>query len=295
MKIRFWGVRGSIASPGAHTLRYGGNTTCIEVRTDDNDLIILDGGTGIFALAQVLLKELPIKANVFITHTHWDHIQGLPFFTPLYIPGNALHIHGPFDPVANSGIEKVMDIQLQYSYFPIREAEMRANINYTTMMMGQTVAVGGASVTGTLLNHPVVNFGYRVEHNGKSMFFTGDHEPPYNIYEPGDEGYEEFETIIAEKEREIIAAMQGVDVLVADSSYSRDEYPMRKGFGHGTFDSSIRMAREAKVKKLVCTHHEPTRSDDQLEAVFAEALSRHPPLPGDPEIVLSREGMEIEI
>lgn len=295
MKVRFWGVRGSIASPGAHTLRYGGNTTCIEVRTNDNDLIILDGGTGIFALAQALLKELPVTANIFITHTHWDHIQGLPFFTPLYIPGNALHIHGPFDPVTNSGIERVMDVQLQYSYFPIREAEMRASIAYTTMMMGQTVAVGSASVTSTLLSHPVVNFGYRVEHGGKSMFFTGDHEPPYNIYEPGDDDHDEFESIIAERERDIIAAMQGVDVLIADSSYTRDEYPMRRGFGHGTFDSSIRMARQAGVKKLICTHHEPTRSDDQLEAAFAETLSRHPHRPGDPEILLAREGMEIEI
>lgn len=294
MKIRFWGVRGSIASPGQHTLRYGGNTTCIEVRTDDNDLIILDGGTGIFALAQTLLKELPVKANVFITHTHWDHIQGLPFFTPLYIPGNALHIHGPFDPVANSGIEKVMDIQLQYSYFPVREAEMRATINYTTMMIGQSVQVGSATVTGFLLNHPVINFGYRIEHNGKSVFFTGDYEPPYNIYEPGDDGYEEYQAIIGEQEREVITAMSGVDVLIADSSYSVAEYPMRKGFGHGTFDSSIRLAREAGVKQLFCTHHEPTRSDDQLEEIFAEAVSRHPAQPGDPSIQLAREGLVIE-
>jgi phosphoribosyl 1,2-cyclic phosphodiesterase len=294
MKLRFWGVRGSIAVPGPNTVRYGGNTTCIEIRTDDNDLIIFDGGTGIFQLGQALLREMPIKANIFMTHTHWDHIQGLPMFTPIFIPGNALNIHGAFDPVVGTGIEKVMDIQLQYSYFPVREAELKAKVSYTTMLPGQSVDVGKAKVTGTLLNHPVINFGYRVDHNGKSVFFTGDHEPPYNMYEPSDEQYHEFQALVDEKEREIIAAMQGVDVLIADSSYTVTEYPAKKGWGHGSFDTSIRMARAAKVKKLICTHHEPTRSDDQLEAVFAEVLSRHPRQPGDPEIMLSREGLEIE-
>jgi phosphoribosyl 1,2-cyclic phosphodiesterase len=294
MKIRFWGVRGSIAVPGANTIRYGGNTTCIEVRTDDDDLIVFDGGTGIFQLGNHLLKHMPIDAHVFMTHTHWDHIQGLPMFTPIFIPGNKLNIYGAFDPVSGTGIEKVMDIQLQYSFFPVREAELKADIEYKTMRPGQTVSVNNAEVTGTLLNHPVINFGYRVEHNGKSMFFTGDHEPPYNFYEPGDPHYEEFESIIKDKEREIIGAMRGVDVLVADSSYTLSEYPTKKGYGHGTFDSSIRMAREAGVKTLICTHHEPTRSDDELEAVFAEVLSRHPRQQGDPEIILSREGLEYE-
>jgi phosphoribosyl 1,2-cyclic phosphodiesterase len=219
----------------------------------------------------------------------------LPMFTPIFIPGNKLSIYGAFDPVSGTGIEKVMDIQLQYSYFPVREAELKASIEYNTMRPGQTVIVGNsASVTGTLLNHPVIDFGYRVEHNGKSMFFTGDHEPPYNFYEPGDSHYDEFESIIADKEREIVTAMHGVDVLIADSSYTLTEYPAKKGYGHGTFDSSIRMAREARVKKLVCTHHEPTRSDDDLEQVFAEVMSRHPHQPGDPEIILAREGLEIE-
>ncbi len=294
MKIRFWGVRGSIAVPGPRTVRYGGNTTCIEIRTDDNDLIVFDGGTGIFQLGQALLKEMPIRAHIFMTHTHWDHIQGLPMFTPIFIPGNTLMIHGAFDPVVGTGIEKVMDIQLQYSYFPVREAELKAKVGYITMIPGQTVPVNDAQVTCTMLNHPVINYGYRVEHNGKSVFFTGDHEPPYNIYEPTDEQYHEYQMIVEEKEREIIAAMQGVDVLIADSSYTATEYPAKKGWGHGSFDSSIRMARAAKVKKLVCTHHEPTRSDDDLETVFAEVLSRHPHQPGDPEIVLSREGLEIE-
>ena len=163
MKVRFWGVRGSIPSPGPHTMRYGGNTTCIEVRSDDDSLIILDAGTGIFPLGQELLKRLPVRANVFMTHTHWDHIQGLPFFTPLYIPGNSVRIHGGYDVVSGRGIDQIVDVQLQYSYFPVREAEMRGRIEYATLSIGTPVTVGDATVTPLLLNHPVVNFGYRID------------------------------------------------------------------------------------------------------------------------------------
>ena len=177
MKVQFWGVRGSIPSPGPHTMRYGGNTTCIEVRGDDGSLVILDAGTGIFPLAQELLRKMPVKANIFITHTHWDHIQGLPFFTPIFIPGNTVRIHGAFDVVSGRGIEQVMEVQMQYSYFPIREAELKATIEYETLNVGVPVSVGSLTVTPLMLNHPVVNFGYRVDGDGKSMFFTGDHEP----------------------------------------------------------------------------------------------------------------------
>lgn len=295
MKIRFWGVRGSIPSPGHNTVRYGGNTTCIEIRTDDNELIILDAGTGIFALSQALLKELPVAANVFITHTHWDHIQGLPFFIPIFIPGNTLRLHGAFDPVSGRGIEQIMEVQLQYSYFPVREAEMKAKIEYETLMPGQSVQIGSATITPTLLNHPVINFGYRVDCNGKSVFFTGDHEPHYNIYAPGDEGYEEYRMLIEDKERSIIEAMRGVDVLIADSSYTTGEYPSKKGWGHGTFDSSIAMAKKAGARIVYCTHHEPTRSDEALEREFEKALACHPKQDGGPECRLAREGEEIEI
>ncbi len=295
MKVRFWGVRGSIPSPGPHTVRYGGNTTCIEVRSDDDTLIILDGGTGIFALAQSLLKRLPVAANIFITHTHWDHIQGLPFFTPLYIPGNSVTIHGAYDIISGQGIGQVMDVQLQYSYFPIREAELRAAMHYETLTVGVPVAVGDASVTSTLLNHPVINLGYRIDCNGKSVFFTGDHEPELNIYEPEDEGYHEYQQHIEEKQAGIEAAMRGVDVLIVDSSYTIEEYPAKRGWGHGTYDGAIAQARRVGAKKLVCTHHEPTRSDDELERVFGEAVARAGRHPADPEIVLAREGLEIEI
>ncbi len=293
MKIKFWGVRGSIPSPGPNTVKYGGNTSCIEIRTDDNELIILDAGTGIFALSQVLLREMPVTANVFITHTHWDHIQGLPFFIPIFIPGNTLRLHGAFDPVSGRGIEQIMEVQLQYSYFPVREAEMKARIEYETLMPEQSVQVGSATITPTLLNHPVINFGYRIDCNGKSVFFTGDYEPPYNIYAPEDEGCDEYRMLMEDKEKSIIEAMRGVDVLIADASYTSAEYPAKKGWGHGTFDSCIAMAKKAGAKVLYCTHHEPTRSDEALEREFAKALEGHPKQGGGPECRLAREGEEI--
>ena len=290
MKVRFWGVRGSIASPGPKTVRYGGNTTCIEIRTDNNELIILDAGTGIFPLSQTLLAELPVNANVLITHSHWDHIQGLPFFIPNFIPGNTLRLHGCYDPVSGNGIEQVMGVQLQYSYFPVREAEMKGRIEYVTLAPGQTVQIGTARVTPFLLSHPVMDFGYRIENNGKSVFFTGDHEPPYNIYSPEDPQYEEYQVLVDEKSRAIEKAIQGVDVLIADSSYTDAEYPSKKGWGHGTFSSSIALAHAAGAKVLFCTHHEPTRSDDALEAEFSTALQDHAQLAQGMDIRLAREG-----
>jgi phosphoribosyl 1,2-cyclic phosphodiesterase len=290
MKVKFWGVRGSIASPGPNTVRYGGNTTCIEVRTDNNELIILDAGTGIFPLSQTLLNELPVTANVFITHSHWDHIQGLPFFIPNFIPGNTLRLHGGFDPVTGKGIEQVMSVQLQYSFFPVREAEMKAKIEYVTLAPEQSIQIGSATVTPYLLNHPVIDFGYRIESGGKSLFFTGDHENPYNIYEPNEDGYLDYQVFIDEKLRSIHDAMKGVDVLIADSSYTDSEYPSKKGWGHGTFSSSIASAKEAGVKVLYCTHHEPTRSDDALESAFQAALEFNGALTGGIDVRLAREG-----
>lgn len=290
MKIRFWGVRGSIASPGPKTVRYGGNTTCIEIRTDNNELIILDAGTGIFPLSQTLLAELPVTANVLITHSHWDHIQGLPFFIPNFIPGNTLRLHGGFDPVSGKGIEQVMSVQLQYSYFPVREAEMKARIEYVTLAPEQSIQIGSATVTPYLLNHPVIDFGYRIESNGKSVFFTGDHEPPYNIYEPGDDGYAEYQVFVDEKLKAIEDAIRGVDVFIADCSYTDAEYPAKKGWGHGTFSSSIASAHATGAKVLFCTHHEPTRSDDALEAAFQSALEANASLTQQMDVRLAREG-----
>ena len=295
MKIRFWGVRGSIPSPGPKTVRYGGNTTCIEVRSDAGELIIIDAGTGIAVLSQTLLGELPVKANIFISHTHWDHIHGLPFFLPFFLPGNKVKLHGPFDIITGHGIQQVMEVQMQYSYFPIREAELRAAIEYQTLEIGEIVNIGDITVSSTLLNHPVVDFGYRVSCNGKSMFFTGDHEPWYNIYDPEDEGYDEIQAMIDEKQKGMDDFLRGIDVLIVDCSYTTAEYPAKRGWGHGTFASAIELARRVGAKQLVCTHHEPTRSDGELERVFDEVMQQYPSQPGDPKIVLSYEGLEIDL
>jgi phosphoribosyl 1,2-cyclic phosphodiesterase len=295
MKVKLWGVRGSIPSPGPKTVRYGGNTTCIEIRGDDNELIILDGGSGIFPLAQALLRELPVKAHIFNTHSHWDHIHGLPFFIPIFIPGNKITLYGSFDPITSEGPERIMAVQMQYSYFPVREVEMKSRIDYQIATPNEPVIIGSTTITPVLLNHPVINFGYRINCNGKSVFFTGDHEPHSNIYDSDDHGFDEYKTLIEEQRRLIVEAIRGVDVLIADSAYTIEEYPTKRGWGHGTFDSSIELALAAGAKILYCTHHEPTRSDDDLERVFAEALARHPGVEKILDIRLAREGDEVVI
>jgi len=291
MKFKFRGVRGSIAVPGAGTVKYGGNTTCVEIRTDDNDLIILDAGTGIHVLGQSLLSQLPITAHIFITHTHWDHIQGLPFFSPIFIAGNQIKIYGGLDPVTNEGIQRAFSSQLQYSYFPIREAELKANIEYRTIRPAESVGIGQATITAILLNHPVLNFGYRIDCDEKSIFFTGDYESLFNIYHPADAEYAEYQSFIDEKKSQLVNFISGVDALIIDSSYTIDEYPAKQGWGHGTYEAAIELATQARVKKLFFTHHEPTRTDQQLETIFQALLTKHRKL--DIELFLAQEGVDI--
>ena len=293
MQVRFWGTRGSIATPGPATVGYGGNTSCVSLATCSGQFLIIDCGTGARALGMSLRE--PVHASILLSHTHWDHIQGLPFFIPIFIPGNRLLLHGAYDFVSGRGVEQVMDVQLQYSFFPIREAEMKATIEYFKLSPGQVVQLGSATVTAVLLNHPVINFGYRIDANGKSVFFTGDHEPYYNIYDPADESFQEYQELIEEKEQSIVEVLRGVDVLIADTAYTAEEYPAKKGWGHGHFDSSIDLAKRAGAKILYCTHHEPTRNDSALEHEFAKVLTRHPQRMGEPEIRLAREGEEIQI
>ncbi|MGY6277438.1 MBL fold metallo-hydrolase [Methylomonas sp. MgM2] len=291
MRFKFWGVRGSIPTPGPKTVKYGGNTTCIEIRTSANDLLILDAGTGIHALAQTLLKQNPLEAHILITHTHWDHIQGLPFFLPLFNPDNRIYVYGGLDPVTQLGIERALTVQLQYSYFPINEAQLKAGIHYCTLKPGKPVQIGCAMVTPIVLSHPVLNFGYRVDDiDGSSLFFTGDYEMPRNPYRPFESDYASTQQFIDDRFKEVLAAMEGVDALIVDSSYTDIEYQKKMGWGHGTYSSALGLAKQAGVRQLFFTHHEPTRSDDELEAIFHAVLTENDP--AGFQVYLAREGDE---
>jgi phosphoribosyl 1,2-cyclic phosphodiesterase len=297
MKFKFWGVRGSIPSPGPRTVRYGGNTTCIEIRSDDGTLIVLDAGTGLFCLSQALVASpvRPIEANIFITHSHWDHIHGLPFFAPLFIRDSRVRLHGVTDPATGNGIEHVMGVQLQNSYFPVGEAQMDATIEYRTLAVGEALPVGDAVVRNVVMSHPVTDLGYRVDCNGKSVFFTGDHEPLFNPYDAAQPEHAPFALHVAQRTAAIDELARGVDALIVDCSYTREEYPAKVGWGHGTFDGALAMAMRTGARRLYCTHHEPTRSDDELEAVFAQALARWEGRLDGLVVALAYEGLEVDL
>lgn len=296
MRVKFWGVRGSIPSPGPRTVKYGGNTTCIEVETSDNQLIILDSGTGIFPLAQSLLrKKSSLNCHIFISHTHWDHIQGLPFFSPLFIAGNKINIFGSFDPLFQRSVKDIVNKQMEYCYFPVREAELKAEIQYETLKEGQVVEIGSAKISTILMNHSAINFGYKIEDRGKSIFFTGDHEPFYNIYSPEDDFYKEYEELISERNRTIIDFARTVDLLVADSAYTAEEYKHKRSWGHGTFETCMDMAGKAGVKTLCFTHHEPLRSDDELDEISRKVKKDIQRTKLGFDCLIAYEGLEITL
>lgn len=295
MEVTFWGVRGSIPSPGAATVRYGGNTTCIAVRTQAGELLILDAGTGIYPLSRTLAADHPLTAHLLITHSHWDHIHGLPFFEPNFIAGNTLHIYGPADPSGPKGIEHVVDVQLQHNYFPVLASQLHGKIETTTLTPAQRIRIGSAWVTVCPTCHPVTSFAYRIDADGKSVFFTGDHEPHELSVDPDSADAQQQLALARERDLAIVQAMSGVDLLIADSTYTREEYPSKRGWGHGTFDECMRYAQRAQAKMLACTHHEPTRSDDALEAAFAQALARRAHVANQPECILAREGLSLSL
>jgi len=293
MKVKFWGVRGSIPAPGPETVKYGGNTTCIQVTLPDGFNIILDAGTGIRPLGLELMKNVPVNCAICISHTHWDHIQGLPFFVPLFVPGNEVSLYGAFDPVYQKDLQAILSQQMEYCYFPVRELDLKADIRYHTMHEGESIQIGSATITNVLMNHPVLTYGYRIDCNGKSLFFSGDHEPPHNIYSQEDTFYGEYSQLISNKVDQICTVAKDVDVFIVDAQYTEAELVHKRGWGHGTFASALAMARRSKAKKIVFTHHDPTRTDDALDRIASKLAEQA--RDNDPPMLIAREGLEIDL
>ena len=293
MKVRFWGVRGSIACPGPSTVHYGGNTTCIQVILPDGHSIILDAGTGIRPLGLKLMENAPVDCTICISHTHWDHIQGLPFFVPLFVPGNTVNMYGAFDPVYQKDLQSILAQQMEYCYFPVRELDLKADIHYHTLHEGDSFQVGPATVTNVLMNHPVLTYGYRIDCGGKSMFFSGDHEPPHNIYDSDDTFYGEYSELIDDKVGQICEVAQDVDLFIIDAQYTEPELVHKRGWGHGTYSSGLAMARRSRAKLIAFTHHDPTRTDDALDAIGVKLKEQA--RDNDPPMLIAREGLEIDL
>ncbi|MBN2352316.1 MAG: MBL fold metallo-hydrolase [Spirochaetales bacterium] len=306
IKVRLWGVRGSIPCPGPDTVRYGGNTACLELRFGKkNRLVIVDSGSGVRDLGNMLLKtdlpKGPIKTEIFFTHTHWDHIMGFPFFTPIYIPKTELTIYGPVT-YEEDTLDKIIGEQLRYRYFPVRQDELAAKIKYIALKESKLDIGDGIHVTTKYLNHPVLCLGYRFEFEGKVFCTLFDTEPFRNVFatDPSAPDYDEEAAregdLAARQENEkIMKFMYGADLIIHDTQYTHKEYLAGKvGWGHTSFEDAINAAHKAKVKKIVCFHHDPMRKDDELDALLEKYQKR---IAGKSslQIVGAREGMEIEL
>lgn len=275
MKIKYYGTRGSIPTPGPTTVKYGGNTPCITVRTE-KDLIILDAGSGLRQLGLDLMgdgfSKGTGKCSFFFSHVHWDHIQGIPFFLPAYIKGNNFDLYGL--PDIHTTLEDVLAHQQHYLNFPIQFGEMPATFNFINMKDGETVSIGSAKVTNKKLNHPGGVFAFKVEENGKSIVYATDTEH-YSVLD-----------------WRLVELCEGADLLIYDCNFTPEEYTTKRriGWGHSTYEEGIKIVKEAGVKQFHMFHHDPLHTDEFLEKEKLEPARKL-----FPDSHLAQEGWEFEV
>jgi phosphoribosyl 1,2-cyclic phosphodiesterase len=287
MRVRFWGTRGSVPTPGPTTVRYGGNTACVEMRTAADTFFIFDSGTGIRELGLQLARQGgAVTAHLMLGHTHWDHIHGFPFFTPGFVPGNHLVIYGARD--LDRSLRDVLAGQMHYTYFPVPLGDLRADIGFSELEEGE-IQVEDVAVRTHYLNHTAVCMGYRMEADGRSLAYITDHEP-YGVGEDGLRG-----GFVHGGDRRLIDFVRGVDLLIQDAQYTPEEYTTRRGWGHSSADYVTDVAVEAGARRLALFHHEPTHADEDIDRMVESARQRARQAGSDLEIFGAAEGQEIKL
>jgi phosphoribosyl 1,2-cyclic phosphodiesterase/CheY-like chemotaxis protein len=294
-RVRFWGVRGSIPTPGPATVHYGGNTSCVEVRAD-GEIIVLDAGSGIRPLGLALVQEYgkrPVKLTVLITHTHWDHIQGFPFFVPAYDPRNQVRICG-FEG-SREGLQATFSSQMESPYFPITLSQMPGHISIEELQELE-FDIGKVKVQATFANHPGICVGYRLNTSCGAVVYLPDNEPHLRQRGSAEEGRKMSSDTAAyarRQDEQLIEFIRDAEVLIIDSQYDDKEYSSHVGWGHGCLDDVVSLAMAGNVKRLFLFHHDPGHDDEQISKMvdWARELVK---LHGDPlRVDAAREGSEV--
>ena len=304
MRVTFWGTRGSIPVPGRGTVKYGGNTSCVEIRTDNGGLLICDSGTGIRELGLHLMAEArEAHGHLFFSHTHWDHIQGWPFFAPALRRGNEFTLHA-LAPM-NTSLGQVLANQMEYTYFPITLEQMDATINFQELREG-TFSVDGVKVTTHYLNHTTICLGYRIEADGKTVVYASDTEPHGLTLDPrplppargrvrvGGPPREK-PRLVHDQDRLLAEFVDGADLLILDAQYTDEEYPQRVGWGHATTGYAADIGVLAGVKRLALFHHDPTHTDREVDGIVREARRRAADYGSDIEILGAAERLTVAL
>jgi len=294
MRVRFWGTRGSIAVPGPGTNHFGGNTSCVELTTDAGGLLIFDCGTGARQLAAKLMAEgrKSINADILLGHTHWDHIQGFPFFTPAFLKGNTIAIHGPEG--SRGSLHEVLAGQMEFTYFPVDLTQLPAAITYHDLTEG-IHAIGGARVATQYLNHPAMTLGYRVEVDGASIVYLVDHEPFSDELWRAGSVPGQIDSMLHEGDRRHAAFMADADLVIHDAQYTPEEYPAKKTWGHSTYDYVVQVAAAAGVKRVALTHHDPGHDDAFVAEIERSARGVALRQGSDLDVFCAYEGCEITL
>jgi phosphoribosyl 1,2-cyclic phosphodiesterase len=295
-RLKVWGVRGSIPVPGSATIRYGGNTTCVEVRAD-GEIIVLDAGTGIRSLGLALEKEFgsqPIELTLLITHVHWDHIQGFPFFVPSYNDKNQIRIFG-YDGT-DTGLREILKGQMATPFFPVRLYDLPGKINIKKLETME-FTIGKVRVRSKFMNHPGVCVGYRLFTSAGSIAFLPDHEPydAFKLHSVKSHLLSPEQTRKrAEEERAgLVEFLHGADILILDTQYTDEEYQAHIGWGHGSLSTAVSLALDANVRKLVLFHHDPSHDDAMVDTMVESARKLAAKSESYLEVEGAREGVEI--